>query len=209
MISLDLHAADGLPEKLECLTPADVREARNAAAQTAAGMVNDHFLDLNTRPNKRKWPKRNFWTAVAQTIGTNLSDAAAATISVASPAFWRRWKGGQPIEPKTRKRLAIPAIAEAYAAGTPGAGRVPVELMVIVRKRGAVVALAEAIQRPGKRPGTPTVKAPGRVWYWLVKSANPGPDPLAKPDIAAIDNACQAMAARYVKAILAQKGAVA
>ena len=177
------------------------REARNAAGEAVVTTLQNHFLKRNTQPNARNWPKRGFWADVLQAVGSNITDASYA-ITVASPSFWRRWKGGGPIKPKAAKRLAIPAIAEAYAAGSPGAGRVPVALTIIARKRSgkpSMVALAEYAERPGKNGKT--IKVPGRIWYWLVQQANPlpGGDPNAIPPVPEL----RAIARSTVEAYLA------
>jgi hypothetical protein len=171
-------------------------EARNAAGEAVVGQLQNHFLDRNNAPNARNWPKRGFWADVLKATGSNITSTSYA-VTVASAAFWRRWKGGDSITPKAAKRLAIPAIAEAYAAGRPGAGRVPVDLMVIVRKRAGkepAVALAEFSTQKGKN-------VPGRIWYWLVKSANPGADPNAIPPPDSLRSTAIAAADSYLSAI--------
>ena len=171
-------------------------EASNAAGEAVVGQLQNHFLDRNNAPNAKNWPKRGFWADVLKALGSNISPTSYA-VTVASAAFWRRWKGGDPITPKTKKRLAIPAIAEAYTAGRPAAGRVPVDLMVIVRKRSGkepVVALAEYTVQRGK-------KLPGKIWYWLVKQANPGADPNAIPPPDSLRSTAIAAADSYLAAI--------
>ena len=199
MIDLKIQQSDAFERLEKSLQESALVESRNAAGEEATTKLQDHFADLNQRPNKKGWPKRGFWAEVLKTVGANPT-TAAYEISVANPAFWRRWKGGDPIIPKTGpKRLAIPAIAEAYAAGRPAAGRVPVELMLIFRGRGRL-ALAEKL---APKPGSTRPQA-GRIWYWLVKSANPGPDPAAAPDIAAIAQSARTTVDSYLSAIARQ-----
>jgi hypothetical protein len=86
-------------------------------------------------------------------------------------------------------------------AGRPAAGRVPVELAVMVRRRGGKpvgVALAEFILRDSKRTPGKQVKELGTVWYWLVDNTNPPIDPDALPDVAGLqENARQAVSDYY------------
>jgi hypothetical protein len=180
-------------------------EARNAAGEAVVSKLQDHFLVKNAQPNAKNWPKRGFWAEVLRSIGSNIT-ATAYEIAVASPAFWRRWKGGPPITHKAAKRLAIPAIADAYAAGRPAAGRIPVDLMVIVRKRQGktTVALAEFSTRPNKRDPNRQIRVPGRIWYWLVQQANPGPDPTAVPPIAELNAAATQTADAYLASLRAR-----
>jgi hypothetical protein len=180
-------------------------EARNAAGETVVAKLQDHFLKRNAQPNAKGWPSRGFWADVLKALGTNISDSSY-TVTVAFPAFWRRWIGGKPFKAKEKDRLAIPAIAEAYVAGRPGAGRVPVALTTIVRKRTGKppsVGLAEYTERPGKDDPSRKVKVPGRVWYWLVEQANPlpGGDPDAIPPISELRADATAAADAYLAAI--------
>jgi hypothetical protein len=181
-------------------------EARNAAGEAVVGKLQDHFLARNAKPNARNWPKRGFWAEVLKAIGSNITQSAY-TVTVASPAFWRRYKGGEPFKAKTSTRLAIPAIAEAYTAGRPSAGRVPVALTTIVRRRigkPPAVALAEFSERPSKRDPNKTVKVPGRIWYWLVQQANPGADPAAIPPFSDLRATAIAAADAYLSAVRAR-----
>jgi hypothetical protein len=178
-------------------------EARNAGGEAVVGRLQDHFLALNAKPNRRNWPKRGFWADVLKAVGSNISQSAYA-VTVASPAFWRRWKGGDPITAKAKRRLALPAIAEAYVAGRPAAGRVPVDLTTIVRKRTGkppTVGLAEYTERPSKRDPNKTVKEPGRVWYWLVQQADPAADPNAVPPRAELVALAVSTADAYLNAV--------
>jgi hypothetical protein len=192
-------------KKLPLVAPlqAATIEARNAAGEAVVSKLQDHFLTRNTQPNARNWPKRGFWAEIVKSVGANITNASYA-VTVASPAFWRRYKGGDPIEAKAAKRLAIPAIAEAYTAGRPSAGRVPVALTTIVRRRigkPPAVALAEFSERPSKRDPNKTVKVPGRIWYWLVQQANPGADPAAIPPFSDLRATAIAAADAYLRAI--------
>jgi hypothetical protein len=95
-ISIDatnrLQLADPLAQAAEV-------DARNAAGEAVVTQLQDHFLKKNAQPNARNWPKRGFWAQVLQALGTNQTPDSY-DVTVASPAFWRRWKGGAPITPK-------------------------------------------------------------------------------------------------------------
>jgi hypothetical protein len=208
MISVTLKST--LPPMDPVISSAALTGARDAAGEAVVTQLQDHWIKLNTAPNKRNWPKRGFWASVVQAVNTQPRQGSYQ-ILMPLAAFWRRYQGGDPIVPKAAKRLAIPAIAEAYAAGRPGAGRVPVDLMLIVRKRGKALGLAEYTERPSKDEPGKTVKVPGRVWYWLVKSANPPADPNAMPPLGILSATATQMVDRYLAAITAQfrKGAPA
>ena len=203
MISVDLIESESFRNLSESVKRDALAEARNAAGEAAATELQDHFAGLNQRPNKRGWPKRGFWADVLKTVNAQALDDEY-DIGVASPEFWRRYKGGSAISPKTGPRkLAIPATAAAYAAGRPASGRVPVELMVLVRRKDGKlqgVGLAEFTTRPSKRDPAKTVRVPGTVWYWLVASTNPPADPNAAPSAQRIQDVAQTTAHAYLQA---------
>lgn len=202
-----------LPPMDPAISQAALRDARDAAGEAVVTKLQGHWLSLNTQPNKKNWTKRGFWASVVQAVNTH-PKLGSYEILMPLAAFWRRYQGGGPFGAKKAKRLAIPAIAEAYAAGRPAAGRVPVDLTVVVRKRSgrdAVVALAEYTERPDKRDPAKTVKVPGRIWYWLVKQANPAADPNAMPPMGELNATASSTVSAYLAAITAQyrKGAPA
>lgn len=203
MISIDIQGGQQLDNLDEVLRRMVMVEARNAAGEEAATELQDHFMRLDSRPNKRGWPKRNFWAQVMKTVTTQTTDPAYDII-VSAPEFWRRWKGGGPITPKTgARKLAIPATAAAYAAGRPAKGGM--DLMVLVRRKGGKVqgvALAEFTTRQSKRDPSRTVRVPGKIQYWLVASTNPGADPNAAPDIGTVTLQAQRTAYAYIQAKL-------
>jgi hypothetical protein len=208
MISIGFKST--LPPMDPAISQAALRDARDAAGEAVVTNLQDHWLKLNVRPNAKNWPKRGFWASVAQAVNSQ-PKLGSYQILMPLASFWRKYQGGNPIVPKKAKRLAIPAIAEAYTAGRPGAGRVPVDLMLIVRKRGKVLGLAEYTERPSKDEPGKTVKVPGRIWYWLVKQSNPAADPNAMPPMGILNTTATDAVSRYLAAVTAQfrKGAPA
>jgi hypothetical protein len=209
MISINITGTEQLDRLEEMLRSSVLLEARNAGGEAAVTALQDHFTERNQAPNKRGWPKRGFWSEILKTV-TSQSTDPEFDVLVSSPAFWRKYKGGEPIVPKTgSKKLAIPATAAAYAAGRPAAGRGP-ELMVVVRRRNGKpqgVGLAEFTTRESKTDPTKKVRIPGAIWYWLVDSVNPKADPNAVPDIAKVENMAQNTAYSYLQARLSRETA--
>lgn len=76
--------------------------------------LKDYFFTRNSQPNKRNWPKQNWWARVADaTQLTEVSDEGA-TVTVASrEGFYIRLHGGV-IQAREAGALTIPAIPEAY-----------------------------------------------------------------------------------------------
>jgi hypothetical protein len=179
-----------------------------ALGKRAEVELRDHFADRNAEPNKMGWPSQNFWDRIRKATALLTWDDVSASIAIGDPAINQKVYGGT-ITAKRCASLAIPASAEAYAAGSPREGATPALRFAFAYDsqrscwRPALVA-AEDYQRQirsGKRKGevvrTKNVRqadqvaatGPGRattgagtVWYWLCKSVTQAPDPRALPD---------------------------
>ena len=206
MISLDIQITvppelQRLPERMAT----ESREALRAAGAAVQSRLQEHFLQRNSAPNKKNWPKRGIWGQIADAVSANDS-AQAYELAIGGEAgivFWRRYQGGAAFRAKTGPRkLAIPARAEAYAAGRPSLNQGLPPLAVMVRRKDGRmqgVALAEYTERPSKRDPDKTVKVLGSVWYWLVESANPPADPDAMPPTEALQSSATEAAAGYLR----------
>lgn len=94
-----------------------------AAAGAVADGVRRHFLARNAEPNRKGWPKRNFWTREgANHTAVGLVTDAAAVVQVSSAAIAHKLTGGTIRPGPGRRALAIPLTAEASAAGSPRLG---------------------------------------------------------------------------------------
>lgn len=147
-----------------------------------------HFLDRNSEPNQRNWPKKNFWSRIASATALESVSGNEAVVAISDPAINQKVHGGT-ITPKRGKYLAIPARGEAYAAGSPrrfdflqvifGRGRRPVALAerprTDIRWGGRNKKGQRRVTEGHTRPG-------GLVWYWLTKSVTQGPDRRALPE---------------------------
>ncbi|HWM26595.1 MAG TPA: hypothetical protein VNP98_17390 [Chthoniobacterales bacterium] len=151
--------------------------------------LREHFLERNQEPNKRGWPKQDFWNRIRKSTALSTVDASGATVTISDPAINQKVFGGD-ITPKEGKYLAIAAIAEAY-------GRSPrsfSNLEPVIRWRDGqrrAVALAErrASLLRSRKDGTGTEKkreeVGGKIFYWLVEKIRQKKDPraLPKPEI--------------------------
>lgn len=148
--------------------------------------LRDHFLQRNEQPNKRGWPKQNFWSHVRRATAYAGADESAARVVISDPAINQKIHGGT-ITPKEGKYLALAAIAEAY-------GHSPREFdfLHVVRFKGSgALALVEADRTNisygrKKKDGTRTRKTErsqtrGKVWYWLARKVTQPADANALP----------------------------
>ena len=199
------------------------------------GIANEliaHFDQRNTEPNKNNWPKRNFWAGIADRVvaASKAVTNTSAEVSVASPELAHKITGGR-IEPQRGSALAIPASAEAYAAGSPREGGAPnLEVKLIMTGRGLVPALVAAVDyqrqvQRGRRTGefvrakgakrgvdefgqvfgTKAQKADfgkGSVWYWLEPYVDQEADPRAMPSDDALGAAAQSAADDWLDSIM-------
>lgn len=81
-----------------------------------------HFLRKNRKPNKRGFPKSNFWRRIRTATQFTGATQSNATVAIADPAFATHYHGAT-IQPRRAKYLAIPNTAEAYGS-EPRSGRI-------------------------------------------------------------------------------------
>lgn len=163
------------------------RRAGVAAMKT----LREHF---KSRPDNAKgWPSQGFWNTIAQATHLGYVDAAGADIAITHPAIFQKLHGGT-ITPKRGKYLAIPAMPEAAAAGSPREGATP-ELMFYLAPhpaggdRPALAAFTQGTKQikdrrkghAGQMRTVPDKKKPVGIWYWLVRSVTQQPDPDTLP----------------------------
>ena len=172
------------------------------AANAVRRQLQDHFRD---RPSNRQgWPSRHTWSDIAAATAVATVTPQAAVISIAHPAIFAKVNPTTTITPKRGRFLAIPAIAQAYAAGSPREGAAPSNLAFVYSRhpqggwRPALAVQDTLTKEVGKprRDGTRRVKTihhAGQVWYWLVRRATLHADPNALPSNQLIaDNAVAA-----------------
>lgn len=75
--------------------------------------LKDHFYLRNSQPNKRGWPKQDWWLGVADATQLTEVNDTGATVTIAhQEGFYMRVHGGT-IVPREAKALTIPGIPEA------------------------------------------------------------------------------------------------
>jgi hypothetical protein len=164
--------------------------------KTAEVIIRNRFEDLNRRPNRRGWPKKNFWAQIKRSTGLTSVDERTATVAISDPRFALQYYGGT-VSAKRSQMLAIPLHAEAYAAGSPREGRVP-NLFVLKSRsgRGAYLAEAEAFANRGAV----------RLWFALKRSVTVPRNPDAMPAESDIAAALNREASAYLDAQIKRGG---
>jgi hypothetical protein len=185
---------------------------RPAALMRVAGrrvenVLREHFLEREQEPNAQNWPKQHFWAGIRTSTGLAYATETEAGVAISNPAINQKIFGGA-ITPKRGKYLAIPAIAEAYAAGSPREGST--DFLSFVRFKSGQGALVENFRHGisfGRRrkDGSRKVKAGklsgGRVWYWLVRKVSQAADPRAMPSQETLSAAISAEVDAYLSRI--------
>jgi hypothetical protein len=167
-VKLHLEVTSGdLLSRLRGLVASAVLTAEIAEAEVA--LFRQHLEEKNAQPNKRGWPKTNYYAQASEATFAQ-SDQTAAYVVVAQEGFRQRYFGGT-IRPVTRQFLAFPVSASAY-------GKKPREFTLKVQYLKADIA-------PEGRAGTYLVKngASGQPvpYFRLVKKVTQQPDPTVIP----------------------------
>ena len=170
-------------------------------AQAIVRALRDHFRTRDAQPNRQGWPKTHFWRQFSRGVGVASTSNTEAVVSVAHPAIRHKIEGGT-ITPKRGKFLAIPAMAAAYAAGSPREGAAPDNLAFAYSQhpqggwRPSLVVQTDVVKEVGKprKDGTrrsKLVRQAGEIWYWLVRSATQAPDPDTLPSPELLESAAR------------------
>jgi len=169
-------------------------------AESVITRLEAHFAERAMEPNKRNWPTRRTWMKIRDATGLARANNDGATVAISSAAMRQKYYGSEvlgPITPKEGTRLALPATAAAYAAGSPREGKTPA-LKVMLAYNSEINhwmwALVNAEDQAGmkqvkdRRKGRQgemrlvrDPKSPAGVWYWLARKTFVPRDPNALP----------------------------
>jgi len=150
-----------------------------------------HFMDRDSKPNKRGFPRKHFWRK-AVAMHTALTEVAehSATVTIDSPELMHKITGGT-ITPQTARALSIPLSPEAYRAGR--ARLFPRPLTMVVR--------------PGKPPLLVETGVIGKAKSWklhyvLLKSVTHAADPRALPEPGTLQKSLLVRAREHLDRVL-------
>lgn len=204
IIECNIDTARQLLGKINAESVKTVLQAAGAGVRNAAIK---HFRGRNSEPAKsdgfprfgESWPKSNFWSGVAKSVGEVTVQGDTATVAISSPALAHKADPNPPvIKPKGgRKFLAIPANARAAGfAGMPrdflgGDLRFGFAQTPEGRMMPALLATRDHMKtvKKGKKAGQRLATAiesqqtsgHGDVQYWLVRKVQTDHDPNALP----------------------------
>jgi len=169
-------------------------------AEGVIARLEAHFVERALEGNKRGWPTRRTWLRIRDATGIARANNDGATISISSGVMRQKYYGSEelgPILPKDGTRLALPATAAAYAAGSPREGKTPALKAMLAFNSEInrwMLALVNAEDQAGmkqvkdRRKGhqgemrwVRDPKSPAGVWYWLARKAFVPRDPNALP----------------------------
>ena len=196
------------------------RDFITVLGRRGANELRNWFHRLNaTKPNKKGWPRQNFWSTVANSVSQRPKIAGdSATISINHPVIAHKaglgpMKGH--IRPRNKKWLTIPAVPEAYGKSAKeyqkGGGK---DHKLFFIKRGESLAFLAEIDlsqkneqeqpKSGKR-GKSKQRSKLKIIYILKKHVYQKPDPDALPDVITWQNALVDEASKFVSAEIEKK----
>lgn len=166
-VNIDRKKAGALLDAVDRVAGPRRRALMEVLGKTHERTSQDHFQAKNNRPNKRGWPKQNFWASVRSSTSFRSASENTATIAVGEPGF-RSHLFGATIRPRSGRRfLAIPMRAAAYGI-MPSSGIIPD--LFFIRSRAANGGFL------ARREGGAL-----RVYYRLLASVTIPRDPTALP----------------------------
>ena len=140
-----------------------------ASARGISVMLVKHFRERNKTPNKKGFPRSNYWSAAADSVTTTPDDGTASVVTIAKEGVRLHWKGGE-VKPVKGKNLAIPAdasVAGIWPSEYAGAGGSKTFLAWPKGKRYGFIAESGA--------------KPLHVLWWLKESTHHEPEPSVIP----------------------------
>ncbi|MEO0510551.1 MAG: hypothetical protein AAF065_11905 [Verrucomicrobiota bacterium] len=143
-----------------------------------------HFIKKNRRPNKRGYPKRNFWRDISTATNLKSATSSQATVAISDPRI-NPHVFGATIVPRRSKFLALPMQPEAY--GVMPRSNVFPDMFFLPRKKKGGGFLARK-----------NSDGSNRLMYFLTKSVKIPKDPDALPKQSEIDKNALRRAQRFI-----------
>ena len=200
-------------------------KGRQSLNARAGGAVRDvlqaHFKSRSGEPHRGTWipaefPHLGFWARIAARTHLAYVTPDEAGVTITDPAFRQKLQGGDIGPKRGTTMLAIPAMAEAYLAGSPREGGAPSDLVVrkvwnerIQRWMLALISMHGATKlvhdrrkaHKGELREAFDAKRPAGVWYWLVRRVHQGPDPDALPDETTLQEGINVKVLEWMKSV--------
>jgi hypothetical protein len=151
------------------------------------GDLREHFLRKNQKPNKKGYPKSNFWARIRRSTNFAGATEGDATVAVADPAFATHLYGAT-IRPKRSKFLTIPIAPESY--GKRVAEMEDDSIFFLPRRRG------------GGFLARPLADGSNRLLYFLTRQVTVPRDPDALPSPATLNKKAIARARSHLARVI-------
>lgn len=173
------------PALMRLLAQAKSAGPMQAAGQRVAVLLRTHFRDANSqRPNRKGWPRQNFWAGFARRVSLGPTSPGRAVIHIQDPQGALRHKlSGGVVRPKRGKMLAIPLTGEAYKRGAQA--RIPdafPDAFVIRTAKGAWIVRDKYATRGSGRRRNGIKGQRLQFLFRLVPKVRHAADPKALPD---------------------------
>lgn len=180
MISLSVSAGSLPPELQDLYNHTSAKTLVRLAGKTVEKALRAHFLAH--KPNKKGWPSRGLWGDIAERTAMGAVGGgqtyASVEVSISHPAMNLKVHGGT-VTPKRGRYLAIPATAQAYAAGSPREGAAPSNMKVVTAYNSDAGHWMKALAQDDS--DSDDLSRHGTIWYWLARKTKHAPDPEALP----------------------------
>jgi hypothetical protein len=177
------------------------RDFMEVMGRTAQNTLQSHFRAKNQQPNRRGWPKQQFWARIrtATSYDPAKTTDSQAVVAISDPAFAAKVHGAT-IFPKRAKALAIP-LQPLAAQAMPKSGHIAGLQIIKIKGNtylGTITGKQETLsktQRNRKR----AVKSGIRLYYILKKSVRTPADPTALPPAGTMDTALLSAADMFIR----------
>jgi hypothetical protein len=154
------------------------KPVREGAARGVSVLLVKHFREKNATPNKKGFPRSNFWSAAADSVALKPDDGTASAVAVSKEGVRLRWKGGD-VHPKKGRALAIPAegsVAGVWPSEYGGAGYKGGKATFLAWPKGRSFGFIAERKPKGSKDRTL------HVLWWLKEVTHHKPDPTVIPD---------------------------
>lgn len=182
------------------------RPLNAAVGKRGESELREHFRERNQEPNKKGWPKQDFWNRIRKSTALSAVDESGATITISDPAIAQKIHGGD-IVPKEGKYLTLPAIAAAVGRSARTFQNLEPLIRWINGKRRAIALIERRAsnisygkeRKDGSRSVTHTSSSIGGVIFWLVEKVHQNKDLRALPARDKMETALRDEARIYVE----------
>ena len=168
-------------------------------ARAVAICIREHLQGLqDDRPNKKGWPRQNFWNKSRRSVQNPVPITGGAEVSINMEGFAQRLYGGT-IKPRTAKYLTIPMRAEAYGKR---AREMNLSFAIIPGLGPCLIEAGDVGARKGRKGKKGAESQQGGLMFLLRRSVVQQPDPSVMPTVAKMHDAATEAIGDYVDRVI-------